>query len=405
MVKYRDRANLVLRFRCPLTGKQETRSAGTNQRKQAEKLAAQWEADLRAGRYQRDARMSWQDFREFWEESRLPTLKRSSIGNYAAVFNSFEELCRPKRLADLTTARVTAFTAELRRERQKTVKGPDGKEEASSFRLSEATVAQHLRHLKAVARWAHRQGLLPTVPQFEMPKRAAVAKMKGRPITGEEFERMLDATEGVVGAIAAESWKLLLRGLWWSGLRLGEALALRWDQQPGAVWVMLDGRKSVLAFDAGAQKSGKVELVPLAPEAVELLAPIRRERGYVFAPLKLRGNGAMARDVLKIGKIISSIGAAAGVLVDPATGKTASAHDLRRAFGARWARRVMPNDLRTLMRHASIETTMTYYVGQNAQATAAALWEAVGNIPGNTAPRKTPRPRRTRSKTMENKGY
>ena len=56
--------------------------------------------------------------------------------------------------------------------------------------------------------------------------------------------------------------------------------------------------------------------------------------------------------------------------------KYASAHDLRRSFGERWATRVMPQVLQELMRHESIETTLRYYVGPNAQATAAVLWEA-----------------------------
>ncbi len=54
--------------------------------------------------------------------------------------------------------------------------------------------------------------------------------------------------------------------------------------------------------------------------------------------------------------------------------KTASAHDLRRAFGERWAARLMPAQLMELMRHESIETTLSYYVGRNAEKTAAILW-------------------------------
>jgi hypothetical protein len=36
----------------------------------------------------------------------------------------------------------------------------------------------------------------------------------------------------------------------------------------------------------------------------------------------------------------------------------------------------MPNVLRELMRHADSGTTMKFYVGQNAEATADALWGA-----------------------------
>ena len=73
----------------------------------------------------------------------------------------------------------------------------------------------------------------------------------------------------------------------------------------------------------------------------------------------------------RVSKIISKIGAKANVIVD--TNKTASAHDLRRSFGERWASRMMPADLMEIMRHESIETTMKYYVGKNAERTAAIM--------------------------------
>ena len=69
---------------------------------------------------------------------------------------------------------------------------------------------------------------------------------------------------------------------------------------------------------------------------------------------------------------MGNIGAKAKVRVD--ANKTASAHDLRRAFGERWAARLMPAQLMELMRHESIETTLSYYVGRNAERTAAILW-------------------------------
>ena len=62
----------------------------------------------------------------------------------------------------------------------------------------------------------------------------------------------------------------------------------------------------------------------------------------------------------RVGEQVRNIGKAAGVEVytNPTTGKIkfASAHDLRRSFGERWASRIMPPDLMVLMRHESIET-------------------------------------------------
>lgn len=370
VVRYRDRKNLVMRYRCPLTGRQVSRSAGTPRQKEADKRAAVWEDDLRAGRYQPSSRMAWPEFREFYESTGLATRRDSTAANYASTLNAFEQTCRPERLADLTTARVTAFSRSLRVDR----------------RLAAASVGRHLRQLKAIARWAKAQGLLTALPSFEIPTGAK--RMKGRPITGEEFDRMLESVEGVVGEQAAASWRTLLRGLWWSGLRLGEALALRWDHAPGGVSVALSGRRSVLRFDGAAQKNGKLQVVPLAPEAVELLETIRRDRGWVFR-LDGRDGRPASRETLAAGRRISAIGKAAGVVTDPATDKTATAHDLRRSFGHRWSRRVMPATLKELMRHASIETTMTYYVGQDAETTAAELWESLpGTNLGNTGPQQ-----------------
>ena len=79
-----------------------------------------------------------------------------------------------------------------------------------------------------------------------------------------------------------------------------------------------------------------------------------------------------------VSKTVSRIGKAAGVkvLVDPRDSskvKFASAHDLRRAFGERWAARVMPAQLMELMRHESIDTTHDPLAEHNARVALAWL--------------------------------
>lgn len=66
-----------------------------------------------------------------------------------------------------------------------------------------------------------------------------------------------------------------------------------------------------------------------------------------------------ARDSPKEGYTISAIGKVEGMVVSPEAGKTATTHDLRRTFGTRWAKRVVPATVKELMRHASIDTTTT----------------------------------------------
>ena len=63
---------------------------------------------------------------------------------------------------------------------------------------------------------------------------------------------------------------------------------------------------------------------------------------------------------------------------------------IRQAFGVRWSKRIMPPQLRELMRHESIETTLKFYVRVNAEMTAETLWKAVsGDTLGDTAPKNT----------------
>jgi integrase len=120
------------------------------------------------------------------------------------------------------------------------------------------------------------------------------------------------------------------------------------------------------------EKGHKDRMLPLAPEFVRLLKSIPKanQTGRVFKLLRVDGKqGEPTTD--RVSKIITKIGSKANVIVD--TNKTASAHDLRRSFGERWASRMMPADLMAVMRHESIETTMQYYVGKNAERTAAMM--------------------------------
>jgi len=367
----KGRENLSMRYLDPYTNRHVERSTGTTKQREAERIAAKWEAELQEGRYQKPSRMTWQEFREHHELHILSGMKPSTAGAYDSALNVFTKLARPKRLADITTARVTAFATKLREEGR-----------------APATVARHLRHLKVVLRWAQRQGFLVKMPTIDIPKHQK--GMRGRAITLEEFERMLSAVPKVVtGNEAVDSWKFYLRGLWASGLRLEESLSLRWDDAPGAIVVELEGRRPMLRIPAEAEKGRTHRLLPITPEFSDLLetVPEGQRRGWVF---RLMGNTGepMARSRHVVGPRVAAIGRQAKVVTKQKERKGevvkefASAHDLRRAFGFRWSRRVMPTILRELMRHETIETTMTYYVGINAEATADELWKSVGDILG-----------------------
>ena len=89
------------------------------------------------------------------------------------------------------------------------------------------------------------------------------------------------------------------------------------------------------------------------------------------------------RRIDTVSKAICAIGERAAVKVDDKGGKVvwASAHDLRRAFGARWSRKVNSMVLKELMRHASVTTTEKYYVGIQSDETSALLAGLMLNSP------------------------
>jgi integrase len=214
--------------------------------------------------------------------------------------------------------------------------------------------------------------------------------MKGRPISLEEFERMLRAVPRAGGQADhrldlrhRRRVAVLPAWLWLSGLRLTESLELRWDEAPGALVADFTGRRPMLRIPAESEKGNTHRLLLMAPEFSELLdsVPIERRRSQVF-----RFPVDCPRTPHSVCQRVVAIGKAAGIVVKQrqklddkgklaTVNQCASDHDLRRSFGFRWSRKVMPTVLRELMRHESIETTMRYYVGQNAESTADTLWE------------------------------
>jgi integrase len=323
---------------------------------------------------QKPSQVTWEAARDRYETNVLTGVAASTAITYEATLNTFERVCGVEKLAKLTTSMVTTFVGKLREEG-----------------TTEQTIGRHLRSLRVFARWCNREGLLAKAPEFAMPPRVKGSKtMKGRAPTAEEFDRMIEAVPKIVENAAADSWKFYLRGLWLSGLRLSESLTLRWDNLPEAIVVDLSGRRPMLRIPAEAEKGNQDRLLPITPDFAAMLeaVPEHDRRGRVF------NDGTLLRASRRlVGPIVSAIGKAAGVVVDErkkrgeVVRKFASAHDLRRAFGKRWAARLMPNDLRELMRHEDISTTMKFYVGQSAEETADKIWQAAGNTVGNTAER------------------
>ncbi len=407
VVKFGDRKFLQMQYKDPITGRKQTKSSKTTNRREAERASAKLEAELREGRYKPAAKITWAEFRVRYEDEVLVSLAENTDRIVGTVFNSVERILDPLRLSDLNAERLSYYQSQLR----------SGVRDARAGKcirkpVSESTIRSYLAHLRAAMRWATDIGLATQSPKIKMPKRVKGSRtMKGRPVTAEEFERMLCKVESAlfdrskkpgkkmrmsapklsdeVRTQVVDTWKRFLTGLWLSGLRLGEALDLWWDDDT-KLTVDFSGRRPMFRILAELEKGNRDRYLPMAPDFATFLETLpANHEGPIFKLLGIRGREC--RDLDWASRMVSRIGEAARVKVDtdPGSGKIkfASAHDLRRAFGNRWAKQIMPAVLKELMRHDDISTTMKYYAEQDAQSVADVVWESFessASPPSNT---------------------
>ena len=359
-----DRGAFMLRYVDPATGKTASKSTGVKNKRakgQAERLAEELRQKLAGGVVVDRGRTTWASFREVCEVGYLTEMRPGSAKSTTGTFNTIERVLNPQRLTDLTPDRLSHFVNALRDEG-----------------LSEQTIKKHGRTLMAAITWARdNRGLTGAAARFPKIKQAKAittsTPAKGRPITREELERMQSAALRYFGMDKAKAkpWQDYLEALWLSGLRLAESLALSWDDD-APLRVEITKRRGRpmprLHIEGHMQKNGQTQKLPLSPDFREWLLNVPQDdrTGPVFKLPGIRLN-VVDRDA-RVGLIVAEFGKMAGVVVSGKgeTAKCASAHDLRRSFGDRWAERVMPPVLQKLMRHANIQTTLRYYVNKEA---------------------------------------
>lgn len=373
-----------LRYRDPVTGKEELREVVGTTPSQWQREAGAWERDIKCNAPQATAastpeqklreRIKWPAFVVRYQTEHLNSVETSTRSRYQTVLNSVATFGNPEYLDQLDASFVSLFQSHLR-----------------ATKIRDTTISTHLNHLRAMLNWGVGLKLIEELPVF--PRAQRVRKggrrkpMKGRPITPDEFRLLLTHVKDEIttGDESVVRWQRFIEGLYWSGLRLEEGLELHWTRID-KMRVDLDGGKfPVLRILAETEKGKQDRTYPIAPEFAALLrkTPAEDRTGYVF-PLVSRFN-RKTKATQQVGMSyasakLSAIGKAAGIVtyIDPKTGAShyAGAHDLRRAFGTRWSRRVLPQILQQMMRHESIETTQSYYVDMEAEDVAGDIWQA-----------------------------
>lgn len=355
VVRFRGRPHLMLRYTHPVTGKRVHKSADTADKREAERAASRWEEELNSGKFKPLNERSWEEFRHDFEIEHLGHQSKNYWSIFQAAFNQFERITGVARMDD-AHGQLHKYEVALRK-----------------AKLSPNTVATYMKHMRTALYWAAEHGYL-THQKIKVPA-GSVDQMKGRAIDDAEFRLMLAAVDEVIPEYA-DSWKHYLNGLWMSGLRRSESMRLSWDANEGFAIYQTDVFWK-FRIRASHQKNRKGQLCVMTPDFAEWLqqvTPVASRTGLVFNPVGLKGCRLTESEV---GRMVSDIGRKAGIVTDAAEDRCATCHDLRRSFGTRWASRVMPADLKAIMRHDSIETTMKFYVSQETDALASRLLSAV----------------------------
>jgi integrase len=338
--RFKDRDSLMLQWIDPDTGKRKSQSAKTNYLPLAETRAKDLEYELNNNLHKEASRMSWEKFRQLFEDEYLSGRRANTIDNYADTFDAFERLCSPTSLRGITARTLSAFAGALRKQ-----PGWWG------GTIQESTVKVRIQYMRTALNWATKQKFIPECPECPVIR---PPKRKPQPVSTEVVERLLSKAPD-------ENMRVFLLTGWLAGLRLNEALGLEWDETDKVAYLDLD--RDRIVFPAGFVKGGEDQWVPLDTELREAILSLPRHGRKVFRFVEAR-NGKPVKDIAVSHRVVE-VARLAGVKM--------TMKSLRRGFGCYWASRVPAQVLQKLMRHSNIRITMDYYANVDDAAMQAVL--------------------------------
>jgi integrase len=330
--RFKDRPTLVLQWLDPETRRRKSRSAETDDEGEAERKRADLEYELNHGKYQEPSTLDWEGFRQLFEDEYLGGVRERTREKYETVLDVFEAIVNPTKLRGITERTLSLFVKGMRERKR-----PGGK-----VGLAPMTMKNYLIALKAALGWAVEQKMLPAMPAFPTIK---VPKKKPQPISADDFDRLLKSAPDLL-------WQGYLLCGWWAGLRLSEALHLRWDRSAEFPWLDLENNRIVLP--AVFAKSDEDQWFPLHPVLREALEKLPRTDERVFPFRSRKSGGPLSRN-----GVTNRV-----ILMAKRAGINLSMHRLRKGFGCRVAKKLGKGNapiLHRLMRHSSMQVTMDYY--------------------------------------------
>jgi integrase len=309
-------------------------------------LQAEWRNELEDGGNQVRQRVKLQDYARSWLAIRLTRLKPSTARRYAEILDLHIVPGLGEIFLDaLAQADITGWMMK------------EGKQH------SPRTVGNFLRVLRALLRDAVAELELPRDPcaRVKPPRAEGYSEEAPNLLAPEELRMLLHVME-----TEFPEWYALTLTLAYTGLRWGEATALKWsdvDKERGVIWV----RRSNWFGQIVETKTGKKRSVGLPPQLGEVLEDRRRktppvEGGWVFATKK----GELIRGST-LGKPLQKALQRAGIT------HNVTPHGLRRTFN-NLARQVVSGEVvRAITGHSTVAMTEHYSHVDAAEKRTAAL--------------------------------
>ncbi len=306
-LKRSDKNGYVLKFYCPIRGARVRKNCGTRDRRDARRIQRECQERLLNGEYlasdgaimaaraplvprpvpnHDDAldEKSWEDCYERYRQHRTSRVRGTSLVHALSrlqiaerIFvGYFEDRRRPDfAIGDCCTLGMLEYLQE------RLLAG----DECRFDRRSPNTVNSMMGAVMAFIRYCYDHEWIERVPRLD--KLDVDEVMKGRPVTADEFERMLESTPDVVGASVAESWRFTLRVLWESGFRVGDVMDFSWDDDRHLhpVWAKRMEEHPTLVVPS-TQKNGECQVIPMLPGLHELLQGVdpQQHQGWVVNP-------------------------------------------------------------------------------------------------------------------------
>ena len=191
-----------------------TRSTGCKLKRDAQQVAFEQQKKLESEQFQQ--KFGWNSFCDRYESECLELNSgEKNLEKWNTVRSKFEKLIDPKFITDLETNDFLKFIKLMKADER-----------------APATIENYLGYLKAAMNWAAHKSvkIINEAPYIPIPKVDDDDAVAGRPLTMEEFERMLMQVPKVFSK-HPDSITYFLWGIFHSGLRIGEAMRLTWDKE------------------------------------------------------------------------------------------------------------------------------------------------------------------------------